>query len=102
MTNPSSFPHFFPVRHAVFRHLELLAGSAAFLFNKVVLHSTGLLRGFEYLQPWAIALTESDGISARLSGAPVLAVNTPNAAGVGVDPGNRVLSGLHTGADVEL
>jgi tetratricopeptide (TPR) repeat protein len=94
-------PHLLPVRQALLGTLHLLFGGAGFLFDEVVLDAAHRLGGREDGFPRRGAFAEVHGIPSTIA-RPVLAVHALDAARVRLDPGDRVRTGLHARADVEL
>jgi hypothetical protein len=74
--------------------------TGCFLLDQIELDSAGGFRRVEDLLPWRHALTEQS-LVAQL-GRPLFAMDGTNAAGILVDPRNRIGSYFDAGADVEL
>jgi alcohol dehydrogenase (cytochrome c) len=96
-------PHFLPGRQTTLGRLELRK-AAAFLLDQVILDAAHALGGLEDFRPGRVAFTEQNAIGAvgLLTCGPVLTVDAANAAGIRVDPGNRVYARFHHRADVQL
>src|SRR6266404_3425107 len=75
---------------------------ASFLLDQVVFNPPCLFGSLEELLPWGHTFAEKHPVSLSLFGGPIFTVHGHDAAGIGFDPGNRIRSGLDTGADVEL
>src|SRR5215510_16362698 len=86
---------------ATFRSFERRE-AAAFLLDQVILHAADGLSGCEDFLPGRSALAEQQTIAFPFARGPFFEVKRSDASPIGLDPGDRIGAGVHTGAHVEL